>query len=118
MPAAYDTTATYDSISLYDTGGVGPLTMARIYEIQESLNILAGTTGLDAQYAANKYAGSVGLDLQAALNCKYQGVTTMQAFIAGGYQMYDTQKVANLIAGTTSKDTQDALSNAAGGGHT
>lgn len=92
--------------------------MAAIYEIQQALNLLASTTGLDAQYAANKYAGTTGLDLQTALNCKYRSVTSVAALIAGGYQIYDTQKVANLLAGTTGKETQDALSNLAGGGHT
>lgn len=92
--------------------------MTAIYEVQQSLNVLAGTTGLDAQNAANVYAGTTGLDLQFALNCKYRGVTTPQAFYGGGYQMYDTQKVANLLNGTTTKETQDALSQLAGGGHT
>lgn len=86
--------------------------MTAIYEMQQSLSILAGTTSppwLEAQQAANIWAGTVGLDLQAALNYKYLGVP-------GG--THDIQDAANLLAGTTGKETQDALSNLAGGGHT
>lgn len=96
-----------------------------IWEIQQSLNVLAygayppATGGVrDAQQAANDYAGTAGLDLQAALNCKYKSVTTLSTFYGHGYTFYDTQAVANLLAGTTGKETQDALSNLAGGGHT
>lgn len=37
-------------------------------ELQETLNLAAGTTGLDAQGAANVLAGTSGLDLVGALN--------------------------------------------------
>ena len=95
--------------------------MAAIFEIQESLNVLAGTTTLDAQAAANVWAGTtaLGLDLQAALNFKYRSVTTWAAFNAPGnnWQFYDSQRAANLINGTTTMELQDALSDLAGGGH-
>lgn len=96
-----------------------------IWEIQQSLNVLAygayppATGGVrDAQQAANDYAGTTGLELQAALNCKYQGVTSLSTFYGHGYVMQDAQYISNLLAGTTNKDMQDALSNLAGGGHT
>lgn len=92
--------------------------MAAIYEIPQSLNILAGTTGLDAQKAANAYAGTTGLELVAALNCKLRSVTTWNAFVAGGFTALDLNGVANQLNGTKTKDAQDALSQLAGGGHT
>ena len=56
-------------------------------ELQYNLNRLAGTTGLDAQRAANIWAGVSGKDLVGALNAK---------------------------AGTTGKDIQGALNSIAG----
>lgn len=86
--------------------------MAAIYEIQQSLSILAGQTTppyLEAQAAANVWAGTIGLDLQAALNYKIDGHT-------GGTR--DAQQAANILNGTKTMDMQDALSQLAGGGHT
>ena len=106
----HDTTNPYDSAFPYDTGGA--VTVAAIYEIQYSLNVLANTVSglttfqLDAQRAANVYAGTTGLDLVYALN-KKNGTTGL-----------DFQKVCNALNGTTTKDAQDALSQLAGGGHT
>lgn len=39
-------------------------------ELQEALNFLAGTTGMDAQGAANVWAGTTGMDLLGVLNYK------------------------------------------------
>ena len=98
-----------------------------IWETQYSLNVLANTVSglttfqLEAQKAANVWAGTaaLNLELQMALNFKYRGVTTWAAFYAPGnnYQVYDAQRAANLINGTTTMELQDALSDIAGGGH-
>lgn len=45
--------------------------------LQADLNRLAGTTGLDAQLAANVWAGTTGRDLVAALNAK-NGTTGLE----------------------------------------
>lgn len=84
-------------------------TSTYIYEIQQSLSILAGQTTppyLEAQKAANVYAGTVGMETTAALNHK------------NGSTGLDFQKVCNALNGTTTMDAQDALSDLAGGGHT
>lgn len=58
-------------------------------ELQYNLNRLAGTTGLDAQRAANIFAGTDGKDLVGALNAK-AGTTGL-----------DLEGALNKIAGTT-----------------
>lgn len=58
-------------------------------ELQAELNRLAGTTGLDAQGAANVYAGTSGFDLVGALN------------VAAGTAHLELQGVLNALAGTT-----------------
>lgn len=106
----YNQTDTYDDID--GAGEVAP----PMYEVQQSLNILAygfypppdGKGVREAQQAGNDWAGTTGLELQAALNHKYSGN------VNGGLEM---QQLANLLAGTTGKEMQDALSNLAGGGH-
>lgn len=68
-------------------------------ELQHSLNVLAGTTGLDAQGAANVwcgYAGAGKLDLVAALNSKAQ---TRGLELAG---------VLNRLAGTSGLEVNAA----------
>lgn len=45
-------------------------TTSRALDWNGVLNALAGTTGLDAQLAANKWAGTTGLDLLGALAVK------------------------------------------------
>lgn len=86
--------------------------MAAIFEIQQSLNVLAGTTGLDAPYAANVWAGTTGLDLIGALNAK-NGVTSP------GPNWQDFNQVCCSLAGITGSgaDAQNALSFLAGGGY-
>lgn len=77
-----------------------------VYEIQISLNLLAGILGppwLDAQAAANVWAGTKGLDLLGALNAK-AGTTGKHG-----------NEVANTLAGTKNFDMQAALSHLAGG---
>lgn len=83
-----------------------------IYEIQQSLSILAGQAAppyLEAQAAANKWAGVSGYDLIAALNIK-NGTY--------GANPLEFNGVCNALANTTGKEAQDALSYLAGGGHT
>jgi len=58
-------------------------------ELQYNLNRLAGTTGLDAQRAANIWAGTSGQDLQGALNTK------------AGKPYLDIAGALNAIAGTS-----------------
>lgn len=97
--------------------------MAAIYEIQESLNVLAygayppASGGIrDAQQAANDWAGTTTLDLQAALNCKHYGVTSINAMIAGNHRFMDFNEVCNALNSSTNLDGQWALSKLAGGG--
>ena len=78
-----------------------------VWEIPVSLNVLAGTTDLDAQAAANAWAGTTGLDLLAALNAKNTTNT------AGNRQSLN--KVCNSLAGTSGLEAQAALSKLAGG---
>lgn len=90
-----------------------------IYEIQQSLSILAGYPTppyLEAQQAANIYAGTFELDMLAALNCRAYGVTSWP--LPPGDPPLDLNAVCNKLAGTVGKDAQDALSGLAGGGHT
>lgn len=77
-----------------------------VYEIQVSLNILAGNTSppwMDAQAAANVYAGTKGLDTLGALNVK------------AGTKGKHGAEVSNILAGTKGFDMQAALSHLAGG---
>lgn len=84
-----------------------------IYELQQSLSLLAGTgpSGpyLEAQAAANKWAGVSGYDLLAALNIK-NGTYGINALGLNG--------VCNALANTSNLEAQDALSYLAGGGST
>ena len=73
-----------------------------IHEFQESLNHLAGTSGLDAQAAAQKWAGS-NKDLLGALNDKNHSYSL-------GLNL-----VCNALAGTVNREAQDALSHLAYG---
>lgn len=86
--------------------------MAPVYELQYALNVLAGTTGREAQGAANAWAGTTGLDLIGALNAK-NGTTGLelnevcrQLAITGGA----------ISAGSIYLDAQASLSKLAGGG--
>ena len=67
------------------------------------LNRLAGTTGLDAQGAANAWAGTTGLAVQGALNVK-----------AGTWGI-GLDGVCNLLGGTTKLAAPAALSYATTG---
>ena len=80
-----------------------------IWEIQKSLNVLAGTTLLDAQAAANVWAGTSHLELIEALN--HKNGQTHPPFL-------DFNAVCNALASTTLREGQDALSKLAGGGYT
>lgn len=60
-------------------------------ELQYNLNRLAGTSGLDAQRAANIWAGTTSKDLQGALNVK------------AGTTGKDIEGALNVIAGTNGK---------------
>ena len=94
--------------------------MSSIYEIQQSLSILAGhvtSPYLEEQQAANVWAGTTQLELLAALNCRYYGVTSWPIPAILG-PVLDFNQVCNNLAGTTGKEAQDALSGLAGGGHT
>lgn len=71
-------------------------------ELQAELNRLAGTTGLDAQGAANVYAGTTGLDLVGALNAK-----------AGNTERRELAGVLNQLAGTTGLGVNAAAAAAA-----
>lgn len=85
------------------------VTTSAIYEIQQSLSILAGQTVppyLEAQQAANVYAGTTHLELVDALNHK------------AGVKGQDFDQVCNTLNGTKTMNAQDALSQLAGGGHT
>ena len=73
-----------------------------VHEFQESLNHLAGTSGLDAQAAAQKWAGS-NKDLLGALNDKNHSYGL-------GLNL-----VCNRLAGTQNLDAQAALSRLAYG---
>lgn len=84
-----------------------------IYEIQQSLNILAygsyppaGHPVQDAQKAANDWAGTTGLETLQALNHK-NGTTNL-----------DFNQVCNQLASITGPtlEAQEALSRLAGGG--
>lgn len=66
-------------------------------EIQRELNRLAGTTGLDAQAAANDWAGTTQKDLLGALNAKNS---------SSGLGL---NAVCNAIAGTSKKEAKAAL---------
>lgn len=91
--------------------------MAAIYELQQSLSILAGTSTppyLEAQQAANVWAGSSNLDLLAALNCKHYGTTTPDPT----HVPLGLNAVCNALNGGGNREAQDALSMLAGGGHT
>ena len=78
------------------------LSVAQVHEIQESLNHLAGTSGLDAQAAAQKWANSTK-DLLGALNDKN-----------GSYGL-GLNLVCNQLAGTQDREAQDSLSHLAFG---
>ena len=83
--------------------------MAQPWEIQVSLNVLAGKSApnyVEAQVAANLYAGTTGLELIAALNSK------------AGTNGLDLNAVCNSLNSSTGREAQDALSMLAGGPHT
>ncbi len=61
--------------------------------LQWQLNRLAGTTGMDAQGAANVWAGTTGLDMVGALNYK--------AGITNRAEMKALLGILNQLAGTT-----------------
>lgn len=95
----------------YTAGTVAPPAANYIYEIQQSLNVLAGGTAtgpmMDDTLAANTWAGTTGLPLISALNHK-NGTTGL-----------DLNLVCNQLAGIPSglADAQNALSKLAGGGY-
>ena len=81
--------------------------MAAVYDIQESLSILAGQgtpPWQEAQKAANVWAGTTGLDLIAALNVK-NGTTGL-----------DLNGVCQALSGLAGREAQVCLSYLAGGG--
>jgi hypothetical protein len=67
--------------------------------LRTSMNRLAGTSGLDAQGAANIYAGTIGMDLVGALNTKAGNARSEWKELAG---------VLNQLAGTTGLDVNEA----------
>lgn len=74
-------------------------------ELQAELNRLAGTTGLDAQGAANVWAGTTGLDLVGALNAKagtsglgLNGVCSSLATALGGNPSLAAQGALGTIS--------------------
>ncbi len=84
----------------------------KVYELQESLQILAGAPGVDAVGAANIWAGTMKngsptLGLIAALNAKNGTLT--------GGKLLDLNLVCNQLAGTTNLSAQLALHYLAGG---
>jgi hypothetical protein len=72
--------------------------MAVSGDIAYDLNVLAGTTGLDAKGAANVWVGTSGLGLAGALNK------------AAGHNGLDVQGAANALAGTTGIGEGEVLS--------
>lgn len=66
-------------------------------DFKQALNILAGTSGLDENAAANAFAGTTNYDVLGALN------------VAAGTWGKGLNKVCNLIAGTSGLDAQGAL---------
>ena len=82
---AYNQSIPYEGAVIVFTPVLAPL--------QWQLNRLAGTTGMDAQGAANVWAGTTGLDLIGALNHK--------AGITNRAEMKALLGILNQLAGTT-----------------
>jgi hypothetical protein len=98
----YDTVTPYDGIYLYDSGII--IVTEGYLGWQAVLNVLAGTSGLGENEAANIYAYGANkqMGILAALNAK-----------AGTVDL-DINAVCNAIAGTKGLEALHALNVAAG----
>lgn len=85
---------------------------AQNFDLQYSLNKLAGTVGFDEQGAANAWASTSGYDLVGALNQK-AGTTNLDLNGVCTHLLHATATYATLPLGY---DASGALSILAGGG--